>query len=163
VPEELDVQDAEEPKTEPANDEPATNGNSETGSGYGDGALLLDALVDVVGSSEGSDLGAISHRLAELSTVILNESAIVVDDDTDADLAEDTPTVIDASSVNYDIGGVSLDDPVRMYLREIGRVPLLTSAREVELSAAMERGDYLTACSLRFTEATGREPDLKAS
>jgi RNA polymerase primary sigma factor len=163
VPDELDVdaQDVEEPQTEPAADEPSANGSSETGSGsgYGDGALLLDALVDVVGSSEDSDLGAISHRLAELSTVILNESAIVVDDDTDTDLAEDAPTVIDATSVNYDIGGVSLDDPVRMYLREIGRVPLLTSQREVELSAAMERGDYLTACSLRFAEATGHEPD----
>ena len=34
----------------------------------------------------------------------------------------------------------SLDDPVRMYLREIGRVPLLSAAQEVELAKSMERG-----------------------
>ncbi len=51
----------------------------------------------------------------------------------------------EASDTDYDIGAGSLDDPVRMYLREIGRVPLLSAAREVELAAAMERGDYLAA------------------
>ncbi len=50
---------------------------------------------------------------------------------------------LDLQSVNFDIGGISLDDPVRMYLREIGRVPLLTSEREVGLAKAMERGEYL--------------------
>src|SRR5262249_57233771 len=34
----------------------------------------------------------------------------------------------------------SLDDPVRMYLREIGRVPLLSAAEEVALAKRMERG-----------------------
>src|SRR5690242_9123245 len=36
----------------------------------------------------------------------------------------------------------SLDDPVRMYLREIGRVPLLTAEEEVRLAQRMERGRY---------------------
>jgi RNA polymerase primary sigma factor len=34
---------------------------------------------------------------------------------------------------------VNIDDPVRMYLREIGRVPLLTAQREVDLASNMER------------------------
>jgi len=36
----------------------------------------------------------------------------------------------------------SIDDPVRMYLQEIGQVPLLTGRQEVELAMAMERGHY---------------------
>ncbi len=37
--------------------------------------------------------------------------------------------------------GVNIDDPVRMYLKEIGKVPLLTSALEIELAQRMEQGD----------------------
>ena len=45
--------------------------------------------------------------------------------------------------IQDDLAGVSLDDPVRMYLREIGKVPLLSAAQEVHLAQAIERGDYL--------------------
>ncbi|MBU3804120.1 MAG: RNA polymerase sigma factor RpoD [Candidatus Cellulosilyticum pullistercoris] len=37
--------------------------------------------------------------------------------------------------------GISIDDPVRMYLKEIGKVPLLSADQEIELAKRMEQGD----------------------
>ena len=37
--------------------------------------------------------------------------------------------------------GISIDDPVRMYLKEIGKVPLLTAEEEIEIAQRMEQGD----------------------
>jgi RNA polymerase primary sigma factor len=53
----------------------------------------------------------------------------------------------------------SLDDPVRMYLREIGRVALLTGEREVELAKAMEGGEYLRLLKAQIRLERGGVPD----
>jgi RNA polymerase primary sigma factor len=50
--------------------------------------------------------------------------------------------------------GVSIDDPVRMYLKEIGKVPLLSADEEVELAKRMENGD--SEAKRRLAEANLR-------
>jgi RNA polymerase primary sigma factor len=51
-----------------------------------------------------------------------------------------TPHADDEPHGMPDLGDVALDDPVRMYLQEIGQVPLLTASEEVTLAKAMEAG-----------------------
>jgi len=50
--------------------------------------------------------------------------------------------------------GISIDDPVRMYLKEIGKVPLLSADEEIELAKRMEKGD--TDAKRRLAEANLR-------
>ncbi len=47
----------------------------------------------------------------------------------------------ESKAVLEPLAGVSIDDPVRMYLKEIRKVPLLNSANEIKLAKRMERGD----------------------
>ena len=50
--------------------------------------------------------------------------------------------------------GISIDDPVKVYLKEIGRVPLLSAEEEVELAIRMSEGDV--AAKKRLSEANLR-------
>ncbi|MCR4720130.1 MAG: RNA polymerase sigma factor RpoD [Lachnospiraceae bacterium] len=60
----------------------------------------------------------------------------------DDEVLEDDGEDIDLSAIDLTIPeGVSLEDPVRMYLKEIGKVPLLSAEDEIELAKRMEAGN----------------------
>lgn len=56
--------------------------------------------------------------------------------------SDDVPDEEEIENIDLSVpDGVSIEDPVRMYLKEIGKVPLLKAEEEVELAMRMEQGD----------------------
>jgi RNA polymerase primary sigma factor len=79
------------------------------------------------------------------------EDDILLDDDDIILSEEDEVEIIDDVDV---LEGVSTEDPVRMYLKEIGNVPLLSTEEEIELAKKVENGDE--SAKKKLTEANLR-------
>ena len=93
-----------------------------------------------------------------LSSIVaqLSENGITVRIDPDGGSRGASAVVEEARRIVDE--AVGIDDPVRMYLREIGKVPLLTAADEKRLARAMEEQQHVERIQSRLRLLDGREP-----
>ena len=111
---------------------------------------ILDAIGEIDFDPE--QLEKLYDSLAQLGIEIVEDSGDIKIDD--IDLGFDESKDGDSHAQIAETGSVSVDDPVKVYLKEIGRVPLLSSDEEINLAIRIADGDV--AAKQRLSEANLR-------
>ena len=116
--------------------------------GKSKGVLTYKEIVELLGDIEldSEQFDRILDTLSSLNIEVVKDDALPEP----AVIAETPEEEIDISVPE----GISIDDPVRMYLKEIGKVPLLSADEEIELAKRMEEGDV--EAKKRLSEANLR-------
>ena len=104
-------------------------------------AELMDAVDDL--NLEGEQMDQLYDSLEALNIDISTEEPLLTDLPDDEPPAEEIADVEEEELVdpNTLVNNFSIDDPVRMYLKEIGKVPLLSPDEEIALAQVMGEGN----------------------
>lgn len=100
---------------------------------------IMDSLEEI--DLDPEQIDEIYQRLEDIGIDIVGEKEEVLLLEKDEE-AEEEDTDVKASKVLAP-KGINVDDPVRMYLKEIGKIPLLTADEEVDLAQRMEKGEEI--------------------
>ena len=106
---------------------------------------IMDRLMELQMDSD--QLDRVLETLDAYGVSVVNDSSddtVSISDDQAADVAAATAAADESANDPIDLSipeGISIDDPVRMYLKEIGKVPLLTAEEEIEIANRLEAGD----------------------
>ena len=81
-----------------------------------------------------------AHNIDVLRITDNDADTLLLPDDEDIDLENEEE--VDMENLDLSVPeGISIEDPVRMYLKEIGKVPLISAEEEIDLAMRMEEGD----------------------
>ncbi len=117
--------------------------------------LEKETLEELTESKTLSSIDELENAPEDLEELFIEPTVLDFDEEpTDEELKLEEMDIdnIDADDINIDL--MALDDPVKVYLREIGRVPLLSSNEEIELAVKIADGDE--GAKKRLTEANLR-------
>ena len=109
--------------------------------------VIVDMDLDI------EDLDKLYESIEAQNIEIIDDLSMLDVDDVNFDLGETPKSTADTAGVTDD-KNITIDDPVKVYLKEIGKVPLLTPEEEIEL--AIRIGDNDPAAKRRLTEANLR-------
>jgi RNA polymerase primary sigma factor len=97
-----------------------------------------------------------SDRIDEVIAILEKHSIKLEEEDVTIELEEEKP-VKDRKKLIYSDKESAVDDPIRLYLREIGKENLLTAEQEVELSKRMEEGENIIKGVIKSSAVLARE------